>query len=142
MYEYDPGLYTLIVGGKTMVGFHSGTFIKAARNNPTWKHEKGAQGSGVRTRSRDKSGYIELTVQSTSPSNSDLREFCKDDEDPNTSPDTLGVLLKYGGPNDDGHVVISAEDAWVEMPADLEAADEHTPRTWKICLDELVWTND
>jgi hypothetical protein len=142
MFDYDPGLVTLIVGGKEMVGFHSGSFIKAARNNPTWKHEKGAKGTGVRTRSRDKSGYIEFVLQGPSPSNADLREFCKDDEDPDAKPETQGVLLKYGTADDDGHVIISAEDGWVEMMPEIEFADEHTPRTWKVFLDELIWTND
>lgn len=140
--QYDPGLVTLIVGPFTMIGFHSGTFIKAARNNPKWKHEKGAKGTGVRTRSYDNSGYIELTLQSTSPSNADLRSICKTDEDANAKPETVGALLKYGGPDDDGPVIISGTDAWIEMMADVEFADEHTPRVWKVCLDELVWTND
>lgn len=142
MYEYDPGLVTVIIGGKTMVGYASGTFVRVSRNNPTWKHEKGAQGTGVRTRSHDRSGVIELTLQSTSPSNGDLREFVRADEDPTARPETVGALVKYGGPDDDGHVIWSGKDAWVEMPAASEFSDDHTPRPWRVIVDELIYAND
>lgn len=138
--QYDPGLVTVTVGGRTMVGYHSGSFVTVSRNTDTWKHEKGAQGDGVRTRSRDKSGQIVITLQSTSPSNGDLKDIARDDEDPNATPETVAAMVKYNGA--DGKEIWSAKDAWVLKPADGEFGDEHTPREWTIVCDELIWAND
>jgi hypothetical protein len=139
--QYDPHLVTLTVGGHTMVGFHSGTFIKVNRSNPTWKLEKGAQGEGVRTRNRDKSGMVVFTLQSTSPSNSDLRTMGINDEEA-IRPEPVPVMLKYGGPADDGAVIWSGKEAWLEKPADSEFADEHTPCEWTLVVDDLRYANN
>lgn len=134
--QYDPGLVTVIIGGRTMVGFHSGSFVKVSRKTDTWKHEKGSQGDGVRTRSRDKSGELVITLQATSPSNADLREIMEADENPLGIPDTVAVLVKYNGIN--GAELWAAKDGWINKPADGEFGDEHTPREWTITCDEIL----
>jgi hypothetical protein len=138
--QYDPGLVTLTIGPYTITGYHSGTFIRVARTNPTWKHEKGAQGHGVRTRSRDKSGSVVFTIQGTSPSNADLRTVCIADEN-TLRPEPLPVMMKYGGPLDDGAVIFAGKEAWLEKPADHEFADEHTPIEWNLVVDDLRFAN-
>lgn len=142
MSDYDPGLVTLIVGPYTIVGFHSGSFIKASRRNDTWKLDEGAQGDPVWTRNRSKSGDFVFTLQSVSPSNKDLRSICKEDESDTEISESIPVLLKYGAPDDDGAVIVSGENARIMKPADWDFADEHTPREWTVTAGKLNWTND
>jgi hypothetical protein len=134
--QYDPGLVTVVVGGRTMIGFHSGSFVEVERDEDTWKKEKGSQGDGVRTRNRNKGGRITITLQSTSPSNADLMAIAADDENPFAFPSTVAAMVKYMGA--DGAVLWMAKDAWVLKPANSTFADEHSPREWVIDCDEIL----
>lgn len=129
--QYDPGRMSLVVCGIEITGFHTGEMVKCSRNNPTWKHEKGGQGDGVRTRSRDKSGTIVFTLQSTSPSNKLLLARALLDESTGRG---FGSAL---GKDSDGNGMVQAENCWIEKPADLTWADEHSPREWTVVCDEL-----
>ena len=129
--QYDPGRVALICFGIEITGFHSDEFIKCSRNADTWKHEKGGQGDGVRTRNRDKSGTIVFTLQSTSPANQLLLALANLDE---ATGRGSGPCL---GKDLDGKGLIQCDNGWILKPADLTWADEHSPREWTVFCDEL-----
>lgn len=136
MKNYDPGLVVVTFFGITLTGFHSGTFVKCERDEDTWKKEKGAQGEGVRTRNRNKGGRITLTLQGAAPCNADLSNKALADERNGTGKGPVSVE------DLNGTTLWSAKDAWLIKPADLEYADEHTPREWVLDCDELEWFTD
>lgn len=129
--NYDPGKVVLTFKGITVTGFHSGTFITVERDDDTWKKDKGAQGDGVRTRNRNKGGKITFTTQGTSPSNDLLMAAIIADE-------TTGIGYGVASVVDlNGTSKALAAEAWVLKPANLEFADEHTPREWVIDCNEV-----
>jgi hypothetical protein len=129
--NYDPSAIVLIFGELTISGFAKGTFVKVSFNNPSFKHEKGAQGDGVRTAVLDFSGTIEFTLNGTAACNSKLSTIARSDRrngdgvKPTEVKDTKGETTWHG------------ENAWIEMTAAAEFADDHTPRDWKIIVDDI-----
>ncbi len=129
--KYDPGRINLIVCGIIVTGFHSGSFVKCERDTDTWKKEKGAQGDGLRVRSRNKGGKITFTLQATSPSNKLL--LARHNLDERTGNGSGSSMMR----DLDGNGLASAENSWIVKPADIEYSDEHTPREWMVDCDSL-----
>lgn len=137
MSQYDPGRVVVVIGGKTMAGFHTGSFVKCNRTNDTWKLEVGADGNPVWVKSRDKSGDIVITLQGTSPSNDDLSEIAVADERDDAVPEEITASVT----DMNGTTLWSSANARVLKPADAEFADEHTPREWTVKCGKLEWFN-
>ncbi len=123
---YDPGLVVVQFGPYIMTGFQDGTFVKAARNEDTFKVYVGADGTPARSRSRNKSGTIEVTLAQTSPSNDMLASAHSADE-------LLGAGMYPLTIKDlNGTTLVAAAEAWVRKPADVEEGKEISPRAWTL----------
>jgi len=129
--RYDPAQNSLIMGGQIMEGFAEGTFINITRNADSFSLVIGADGSGTRTKSNDRSGKIAITLQQTSPSNDVLQGFLTADELNNGGQFT--ALHK----DNSGRTVNAAETAWVMKPPDQGFAKEAENREWVIETDNL-----
>lgn len=136
MKTYDPRKVKVNVGTFAVLGMAKGTFVKASFNSDAFTHEKGSKGEGVRTLSADDSGEIEITIQGTSPTNRDFSNLAKKDRE-----DGSGVVA-VSIEDLNGETLWESTESWVKKPADLEYADEHTPRTWIITCDSLKWFTD
>lgn len=129
--QYDPSAVALVIAGIPVTGFHSGTFIKCERDAETWKKDKGSQGDTVRVRNRNKGGKITFTLQATSPSNRLLLARANLDE--RTGRGYGASMCK----DNFGTALVDAANSWIIKPANIEFADEHTPREWEVDCDEL-----
>lgn len=123
---YDPGLIIMTFGPYILTGVVDGTFVKASRNEDTFKVYVGADGSPSRSRSRNKSGSIEFTLAQTSPSNDALAAAAAADE-------LLGTGVYPCMVKDlNGTTLVAAAESWVRKPADVEEGKEVGPRIWTI----------
>lgn len=123
---YDPGLVIVTFGSTIITGYADGTFVKASRNEDAFKTYVGADGTPARSRSRNRSGSIEITLSQTSPSNDALSASVLADE-------LLGTGVSPCSIRDlNGTTLVVAPEAWVRKPADIEEGKEIGPRTWTI----------
>jgi len=128
---YDPAEVTITFAGIIVEGYADGTFITAARNNPSFSLKVGASGEGARAKSNDRSGTVTLTLLQSSASNDLLSAQAALDE---ASGDGIGSLLIK---DLSGTTLCSAETAWIQKPADVEYAKEISDRQWVLETDIL-----
>lgn len=132
---YDPGRVVVQYGPFLITGFADGTFVKASRNEDTFKLYVGADGTPARARSRNKSGSVELTLSQTSPSNDALSSAHLADE--LLGAGVYPLMIK----DLNGTTLVAAAEAWVSKPSDVEDGKEVSPRTWKLESGALaIWS--
>ncbi len=123
---YDPGVVVITFGPHVITGYADGSFVKASRNEDTFKTYVGADGSPSRARSRNRSGTIEVTLAQTSPSNDALASAAAADE-------LLGTGIYPCMVKDlNGTTLVASAEAWVRKPADVEMGKEVGPRVWTL----------
>jgi hypothetical protein len=129
--SYDPAKVTITFAGIIVEGYAKGTFVLAARNNPSFNLKVGSSGEGARAKSNDRSGTVTLTLQQSSASNDLLSAQAALDE---ASGDGIGSLLVK---DLSGTTLCSAETAWIQKPTDVECSDEISDRQWVLETDIL-----
>ena len=131
---FDPGLIVVQFGPYSLTGYADGTFVKASRNEDTFKIYVGADGTPARSRTRNKSGKVEVTLSQTSPSNDMLASAHLADE-------LLGAgVYPFTVKDLNGTTLVTASEAWVAKPADVEEGKEVSPRAWTIETGDIdVW---
>lgn len=127
MKNYDPKRIVATWKAIAIVGYATGTFLQAERDNDTFTTEAGAQGDVVRTKSHDRRGKVTFTLQSTSPANDLLSVFALAGEEGNSVDADVGALLVK---DLNGTTLLAAEEAWISKPPSVEYADTHQPRQW------------
>ncbi len=128
---YNPKDVIVTFKGLPLSGFADGTFITASRNNQSWNLSVGSDGEGVRAKSNDKSGTVELTLLQSSASNVALAGVMNADELNGSGVGQLEII------DLSGTTLVSAATAWIQQPADIEFAQEKTDRVWTFETDEL-----
>lgn len=128
--QYDPGQWVLNFKGIDLVAIADGTFLNAERNERSFKIKVGAGGDVTRTRVRDKTGAVTVTLQAASPSNDLLSGALLEDEQFGTGTGPLLVKDLYG------NTLIDCDTAWIEGWPAVEGADEASNREWVFhCAD-------
>lgn len=122
--QYDPQLYSLIIGAKIISGYSDGTYIKITRNEDMWALKVGVDGEGTRTKNNNRSGRFEITLMQSSDSNDYLSSLVLADELAGTS--TIPIIAKDGS----GTSLASCVTAWCIKQSDSEFAKELGQRTW------------
>jgi hypothetical protein len=134
MGNYDPGRIQIIINGFLIAGYAPGSFVKVSRNKPSFTVKIGSDGLPVRTKSRDISGTITITLLQNSSSNDVLSGFVLTDEQVDGGTGAVGPALV----NDlNGTTVYKSSQSWVQQPADGEFADEAGNREWTIACADL-----
>lgn len=131
MKTYDFKKVQLVVGAMVGSGFAEGTGIKVGRNAAMWTLEMGADGEGTRSKSNDKSGYIEITLKNSSAFNAYLSSLALADETNNSG--VVPTMVKDGS----GASLHMATESWLEKMPDTEYGKVVGETTWKILTDEL-----
>ena len=131
VFNYDPKLVSMIVGGNIMSGFGDGTFIKVSRNEQAFNLKVGVDGEGTRAKSNNKSGKYEITLMMSSDSNDELSALAAADELSGTG--AVPVLLRDGS----GRTVCASATGWVQKIGDREFQKEASTVTWVIESDEI-----
>src|SRR5512136_789726 len=89
---FDPKQCLVVIGGVPMGGFADGTFVSVERTSDTFTKVSGADGIVSRSKTKDRSGTLTLTLAQTSPSNDVLTGFAVKDELSNSG--IVPVLIK------------------------------------------------
>lgn len=133
MNTYDPKLVTLMFGGQAIVGYSDGTFISTARTEDAFSMRTGSDGHVVRSRNRNRTGSVTITLLPSSPSNDVLSAIALADEQGGAG--VFPLFIK----DLSGTTLATAPNAWVRKMAELvygkEAGDD---REWVLDCDELV----
>jgi len=128
---YDPKEYNIVYGGRTLSGYEDGTFITIARDNDMWTKKTGADGKGIRSKSNDRSGRVEIVLLQGSSDNEFLSEIASADELNNGGVRTF--VMSSQSDTDK----FAAETMWVKKVPDSPFAKEAGSRTWILETDDL-----
>ena len=128
---YDPGEHACSFAGIQLTAFGPDTFITAERDEDAFAKHVGAGGEVARTRNRNRSGRVTVTLLASSPENDLLSAVALLDEQ---SAEGVGaVFIK----DLVGTTMVHAPDAWlVKLPA-TERAKELGVVEWAIDCAEL-----
>lgn len=121
---YDVKKLSIIVGTRPMTGLADGTVVTVRRNEDAFTTQIGADGEGVRSKTNNRSGQIELSLQQGSDDNAFLSEIAIADELANGG--VVPILVK----DNLGNSLYAAESAWIKKVPDSEFARETGTRTW------------
>lgn len=129
--NYDPAKVRITFAGSPISGFADGTFITAARRNPTWTMTSGADGETARSKSNDRTGTVVITLLQSSQSNDALSAKAILDEQFGTGIGAILIQDLFGT------TLVQGEVGFVEKPADVVLAKEVEAREWTLLVDRL-----
>lgn len=121
---YDAKQVSIIIGTRPMTGLADGSFVTVRRNAEAFMLQIGADGEGVRSKSNNRSGQIELVLQQGSSDNDFLSELAIADELSNGG--LIPILVK----DNLGNSLYAAETGWIRKVPDSEFARETGSRNW------------
>lgn len=133
--NWDPGRFVVVVNGVQIQGYADGTFIKASRNVPSFSTKTGADGLVVRTKSRNRTGKLVITLMQSSPSNDYLAGLVAVDEATDGASPSVGPSLVK---DLNGTTFGTMGNSWVMQPADLERGSDSGNVEWTIEGDALA----
>lgn len=134
METYDPAAITLIVAGQIIEGFMDGTFVTVSRDEDTFTPFTGAGGETARTRNRNATGKIVVTVMQTSEANNTLSGLHNQDE-------LLGIPPGPAMLKDNlGTTILGGDSCYLLKPADVSFGKEYQGREWTIVVPKLQGT--
>jgi hypothetical protein len=123
---YDPKLVILSLGEIIFSGYADGTMIQAARDGDSFTKHVGADGEVSRTRNRNRSGAVTVTLKQTSLTNDALSALLAADE-------LLGTGIRPLRLRDmSGTTLLASDRAWLRKPADAEFGKDQSDRQWII----------
>lgn len=135
--NWSPDQLVFVFGGADIQGFADGTFIKAVRNEKSFKVKVGAAGAVTRIRSRNFTGMVTVILQSISASNDVLQAFQTLDEE--ATPASPGAGIKPLLIKDlNGLTLATAEKAWVTKVPDFERSDDGPNTEWEFECARLL----
>lgn len=129
---YSSQQVQVIVAGVPMTGVGDGDFCKISRDEDAFKKIVGADGVASRSRNANQGGTIEITLQSTSPSNAVLSAQATIDELFATGVSSCVVK------DVSGSTICNAQNAWVKKKPDVTFAKEQNTRVWILDCDRLT----
>jgi len=131
--NYDPENVTVSFRGVDIKGVAKGTFIKVEREVKTWTKKVGSTGSVTRSRSRDRTGKMTLTLMDGSPSNDLLMAMFLSDE---LRGDGVGAFQVR---DFSGNMRCNCVNAWISEPPKIERAEESGNTVWEFeCADLTI----
>lgn len=121
---YDPKLVILALGEIVISGYADGSMIQASRDADSFTKHVGADGEVSRTRNRNRSGSVTVTLKQTSLTNDALSALLAADE-------LLGTGVRPLTLRDmSGTTLLASDRAWIRKPADAEFARDQSDRQW------------
>lgn len=132
LYQYDPSQIVCIFYGVNVTGFDE-SFIEIERSEDAYSVHVGATGDVARTRSRNRTGKVTLTLMAQAPSNDSLMDIHLDDEQ---FGDGVGPLLIK---DLNGYTVARAREAWISKVPKVERGKEAGTCQWVLeCADIMI----
>lgn len=126
METYKPSEVSCIVGTEIISGFADGEFIKADHNVDAQSLVIGGDGSGARVVSADESGFVEISLKSTSPSNQYLSSLCD-------ARAVIPVFIK----DDSGGDLATGKDFVIAKKPGMGKGKELTTNVWRLISPKI-----
>ena len=123
---YNAAEVSVIVGTKGLKGLAEGSFVKVARDEDSFTKKVGSDGEVTRSKTNNRTGSIEITLDQSSPDNSYLQSLV------NTDENTGAGIVPSKVMDQSGDYVAVAAESWVRKPADNEFGRDSGERTWII----------
>ena len=124
MKTYNPKEVSVIIGSRPLKGFADGTFVKAGRDADAYTKKVGVDGEVTRTKTNDKSGTIEITLQQSAEDNDYLSSIALTDE--LTGAGTVPALIRDAK----GTSLATSPAVWVKKLPEMEFGKESGNRAW------------
>lgn len=128
---YDPKLVLVSFGAVQITGFADGTFVTVERDEDAFTKLVGAGGDVVRSRNRNRSGSVTVTLIHGAPENDLLAAIAIEDE--LTSTGVRALMVKEAN----GTTLCSGQSAWIRKHATAEYAKEAGSREWVFEVESL-----
>lgn len=132
--NYSSANITMVAGGKTIVGWADGDFVKVSYSSDYWTLTMGSDGVGTRSCTRDLSGTIEITLLASSPSNDYLSALFLADRQ--SGAGVFPFMLREAG----GALLATAESMWVVKAPDVSFSRAVSTRVWQLMTDRIELT--
>lgn len=128
---YDPKLVLVSFGEVSLTGFADGTFVNVSRDEDAFTKLVGAGGDVVRSRNRNRSGSVTVTLIHGAPENDLLAAIAQADE--LTGTGVRALMVKEAN----GTTICAGQSAWIRKSADAEYAKEAGSREWTFDVESL-----
>lgn len=128
---YDPGTHLLSFLGIPLTAFGPDTFVAAARSEDGFSLTVGAGGEVARSRNRNRTGRVTISLLASSPENDLLMQAAIADEQ---TGEGVGPLFMK---DRNGTAVLHAENAWIAKVPDMTRAKQVGVYEWAIDCAEL-----
>lgn len=123
---YDASQVSIIVGTRALTGLAEGTFVTVRRAEDAFTKQVGADGEVTRSKTNNRSGEIEITLQQGSADNDYLSALALQDENLGTGVVPVNIIDRSGT------TVASAKDSWIRKIAEAGFGRDAGERTWTI----------
>lgn len=124
MRTYDPNDVNVIVDGRYLTGFASGTFVSVEKDEDKYSAYVGAQGEVVRAETANNMGKIVVTLEHTSPSNTFLSGLAKRREP------FAAHMIDRGS----REMTVGGSQCWILKDADEDRGSEPSEVEWTIVV--------
>ena len=121
---FDPKLVVITFGALSISGYAEGTFVSVNRSVDAFAKSKGAGGDIERVNRNQGDFEVTVTLQQTSPTNTELSAILAADQVSNAGvwPLTIKDML--------GQTLFFAPEAWIRKDPEWEDGDDLNSRAW------------
>ncbi len=130
--NYDPGRVVVTFKGIRLLAPQDGTFVSAEREEDAFTKQVGSAGDVTRSRNRNISGSVTVTLQQASPTNDLLSALAEADE---LTGLNYGALMVK---DLNGTTLLEAPNAWIRKTPTVEFAKEASGREWVFDCAQLI----
>lgn len=118
VYTYSAKDYRIIVGGISIAGLYSGSFLEVSLDEALYQKVLGCDGRNARARNISKSGTVSIALARTSPSNDFLSTLLIADEAGNAG--VIPIFIRDAN----GLTTVFSLSSWVrEVPVLTDSTD-------------------
>ena len=121
---YDAGQVAVIVGTRAANGLAEGSFVKVRRDVEAFIKKAGADGEITRSKTNNKGGQIEITLDASSDFNDYLSELAALDEATGNGIVSSSVVDRSGT------TAVFARQSWIQKVAEIDMGRDSGERTW------------
>ncbi len=130
-FSYDAKEVTVIIGNIIVQGFAPDTKVVVDRDEDAFTKRTGTDGDTTRSKSNNKGGSIEITLEQSSPTNRQFTELA--DLDELNGRGTRAGMVK----DNSGNSVHATRACWVKKRPAAYYGAESTDRVWIFDTGEL-----
>ena len=121
---YNAAEVSVLVGTRRLTGLAEASFVKATRDVEAFTKKVGATGEVTRSKSNNKAGTVEVTLDQASNDNDFLSELAALDEASSAGIVPISII------DGSGTTVIFARQGWVQKLPEVDKGRESGENVW------------